>query len=81
MMRQLMHLRNIVRDTLKKSGQHRSMIGSCDGEYIWFPMLLEHSDGVIDVAFFDRLIATYMAASDGDGDTAYDIASGILCDS
>jgi len=78
MMRQLMHLRDIVRDTLKASGEMRCMIGSCDGEYLWFPMLPEHSDGILDVKFFDRLIATFMAASDGDGDAACEIASDIL---
>jgi hypothetical protein len=64
MMKQLYYLRGLVVQEVKRTGHFRCMVGSSheDGAtFIWFPVLLQHVDGLLSIDLFNRLIEMYTA--------------------
>lgn len=81
MMKQLYYLRGLVVQEVKRSGQFRCMVGSAlkDGTcFIWFPVLLQHVDGLLSIDFFNRLIEMYLAYFEGKVDESAELSRNVV---
>jgi hypothetical protein len=81
MMKQLYYLRGLVVREAKRSGHFRCMVGSSpDGSaaYIWFPVLLQHVDGLLSIDLFNRLIEMYTAYFQGKLDECAEMSRNLV---
>jgi hypothetical protein len=81
MMKQLYYLRGLVVQEVKRSGHFRCMVGSSleDGTtFIWFPVLLQHADGLLTVDFFSRLIQMYTLYFSGKLDECAEMSRNVV---
>lgn len=81
MMKQLYYLRGLMLQEVKKAGHFRCMVGSGfdDGRaFIWFPVLLEHVDGLLSIDFFNRMIEMYTLFSEGRFDECAEMSKNLV---
>jgi len=76
MIKQLFYARNLVADTLSALRATRCDIGSCEGDFMWFPFALDRA--VWTVPTLDRLILAFLQAQSGDLRKAGAIARDVL---
>ena len=80
MMKQLYYLRGLVLQETARTEHFRCMFGSAPGDavYIWFPLKLKHTQGLLTIGFFNRMIETFTHVLAGNLDQAAKVSRDVL---